>query len=136
MECRYTEAGYKWEPVTYEKLVFEDVDKMRIVSEYYQGHEQAASVVKRYKLSSKQVLFSRMDKYLREESLSLSDQSNEAPMSNQDPEERIKALEAENRRLEKALALEKLRAKAYDTMIEVAEETFNIPIRKKFGTKR
>ena len=37
---------------------------------------------------------------------------------------------------EKALELEKLRAKAYDTMINVAEETFNIPIRKKSGTKQ
>ena len=43
---------------------------------------------------------------------------------------------SENRRLEKALELEKLRAKAYDTMINVAEETFNIPIRKKSGTKQ
>lgn len=28
------------------------------------------------------------------------------------------------------MELEKLRSKAYDTMIDVAEETFNIPIRK------
>lgn len=62
MEHRYTEAGYQWDFVTYEKFVFEDVDKMRIVSEYYEGHEPASSVVKRYKLSSKQVLFSWMDK--------------------------------------------------------------------------
>ena len=52
------------------------------------------------------------------------------------PEEEIKALRAENRRLGRALELEKLRAKAYDTMINVAEETFNIPIRKKSGTKQ
>ena len=31
---------------------------------------------------------------------------------------------------------EKLRAQAYDTMIDVAEEMFNIPIRKKAGTKQ
>lgn len=48
----------------------------------------------------------------------------------------IKELEAENRRLEEALEQEKLRAKAYDTMINLAEKTFNIPIRKKSGTKQ
>ena len=31
---------------------------------------------------------------------------------------------------------EKLRAKAFDTMIDVAEEMFNIPIRKKAGTEQ
>jgi hypothetical protein len=30
----------------------------------------------------------------------------------------------------------RLRAKAYDTMIDVAEEMFGIPIRKKPGTKQ
>jgi 23S rRNA U2552 (ribose-2'-O)-methylase RlmE/FtsJ len=32
--------------------------------------------------------------------------------------------------------LEKLRARAFNKMIELAEETFNIPIRKKSGTKQ
>ena len=57
-------------------------------------------------------------------------------MAKKNPEEELKALRAENKRLEKALELEKLRAMAYDTMITVAEQTFNIPIRKKSGTKR
>lgn len=32
--------------------------------------------------------------------------------------------------------MQKLRATAYDKMIDLAEETFNIPIRKKSGTKQ
>ena len=36
----------------------------------------------------------------------------------------------------KALELEKLRSKAFSTMIDLAEETFNIPVRKKSGTKQ
>ena len=122
--------------IPYEKYIFDDDDKMRIVSEYYQSHEPAQQVVERYKLSGKQVLFNWMDKYLHEESLSLPSKQNEDPMAKKNPDERIRELEAENRRLEKALELEKLRAKAYDTMINVAEETFNIPIRKKSGTKQ
>lgn len=37
--------------------------------------------------------------------------------------------------LEKALEMEKIRAHAYSTMIDIAEEEFNIPIRKKLDTK-
>ena len=70
------------------------------------------------------------------ESLSLPENQASETMAKKNPEDRIKELEAENSRLEKALELEKLRSKAYDTMINVAEKTFNIPIRKKSGTKQ
>lgn len=45
-------------------------------------------------------------------------------------------LEAENRRLKEALETEKLKSLAFDTMINIAEEQFNIPIRKKAGAKQ
>ena len=79
-----------------------------------------------------------MDKYVNEKELvSLPDESeNSETMAKKTPEERLQELEAENKRLQKALELEKLRSKAYDTMINLAEETFNIPIRKKSGTKQ
>ena len=51
-------------------------------------------------------------------------------------EDELKAMKAENKRLQEALELEKLRSRAYDTMIDVAEANFNIPIRKKAGTKQ
>lgn len=136
-EYRQNENGeYRWMEVPREKIIFDDEDKKRIVSEYYQSREPAQKVAERYHLSSKQVLYSWIDKYLHEESLPLPENQSEATMAKKDPEERVKELEAENRRLEKALELERLRAKAFDTMINVAEETFNIPIRKKAGTKR
>lgn len=136
-EYRQNENGeYRWMEVPREKIIFDDEDKKRIVSEYYQSREPAQKVAERYHLSSKQVLYSWIDKYLHEESLPLPENQSEATMAKKDPEERVKELEAENRRLEKALELERLRAKAFDTMISVAEETFNIPIRKKAGTKR
>ncbi|MBD5261154.1 MAG: hypothetical protein HDS38_03370 [Bacteroides sp.] len=48
----------------------------------------------------------------------------------------VAALRAEVTRLRKELRSEKLRAEALDTMIDVAEETFGIPVRKKAGTKQ
>ena len=51
-------------------------------------------------------------------------------------EEDYARLRAEVTRLRKELRQEKMRAEALDTMIDVAEEMFNIPVRKKAGTKQ
>ncbi len=119
------------------KFKFSDEERMQIVSEYVQGRVPASLIIEKYHLSSRQVLFNWMDKFVNEnELLSLPENQSEDLMSKKNTEDRIKDLEAENKRLEKALELEKLRAKAFDKMINVAEETFNIPIRKKSGTKR
>ena len=48
--------------------------------------------------------------------------------------EEIKALREEVLELKKKLHSETMRADFYDTMIDVAEEMFNIEIRKKAGT--
>ena len=45
-------------------------------------------------------------------------------------------MQEEISRLREALDLERLRSEAYDEMIKLAETRFNIPIRKKSGTKR
>ena len=120
------------------KYTFTDEDRIAIVSEYVGGRVPARQIVEKYHLSSRQVLFSWMDKFVNEKELvSLSDETNPSdPMAKKSPEDRVKELEAENKQLQKALELEKLRSKAYNTMIDVAEETFNIPIRKKAGTKQ
>ena len=49
---------------------------------------------------------------------------------------RERELEAKVKELEGALAYEKLRTLALNTMIDIAERDLNIPIRKKPGTKR
>ena len=64
------------------------------------------------------------------------DETDMSRKSKQQLEDELKVMKAENKRLQEALALEKLRSKAYDTMIDVAEANFNIPIRKKAGTKQ
>ena len=120
------------------KFKFSDEDKIQIVSEYVSGHIPASELIKKYHIGSRQVLFNWMDRYVNEQELiSLQEETNPSDqMAKQSPEERLKELEAENKRLQKALDLEKLRSKAYDKMIDVAEDTFNIPIRKKPGTKQ
>ena len=57
-------------------------------------------------------------------------------MAMKSKDDQIRELQTQLTQARKEAELEKLRAKAYDTMINVAEETFNIPIRKKSGTKQ
>ena len=87
------------------------------------------------------MLYGWLDKYLNEKvCVSLQQETDidtdMSKRSKQQLEEELKAMKAENKRLQEALELEKLRSKAYDTMIDVAEANFNIPIRKKAGTKQ
>lgn len=51
-------------------------------------------------------------------------------------QEEYDKLRAEVTRLRSELRRVQMRAEALDTMIDVAEETFNIPVRKKAGTKQ
>lgn len=119
------------------KYTFTDEDRMSIVSDYIQGLMSSKEIVQKYGLSSRQVLLSWVDKFARDEDLvSLPPKQISDDMANLSLEERLKELEAENKRLQTALELEKLRSKAYNTMIDVAEQTFNIPVRKKSGTKQ
>jgi len=123
-------------PVT--RYIYTDDEKLKIISEFLQEQTPVQTILDKYHISSKYVFMSWMDKLLKEkESLSLQEQINPSePMADKSLEDRVKELEAENKRLQKALELEKLRSKALDTMINVAEETFNIPVRKKPGTKQ
>lgn len=51
-------------------------------------------------------------------------------------ESEIKALQAKIKKLERELEEAQIRAEVYDKMIDIAEATFRIPIRKKSGTKQ
>ena len=58
------------------------------------------------------------------------------PAPRQELPDDVKALQAELARVKEELRKEKLRADAYDTMIDIAEDMFKVPIRKKAGAKR
>jgi transposase len=60
--------------------------------------------------------------------------SNMKPKKNQ--AEEIKTLKAKLAAAEKAYEDEKIKARAYEIMINIAEEQFDIPIRKKSGPKQ
>lgn len=62
-----------------------------------------------------------------------------APQIEQEPHdlpEDVRTLQEEVLRLKKELKQEKMRADAYDMMIDLAEDAFKIPIRKKSGAEQ
>ena len=124
-----------------DKYVFEESDRMAIAREYLEKGCPACEIVSKYHLSSAVVLYGWLDKYLNQkERLSLEPETDNttdmAKKTKQQLEDDLKKAKEENKRLKEALELEKLRSRAFDTMIDVAEKNFNIPIRKKAGTKQ
>lgn len=93
-------------------------------------------MVEKYHICSVQTLYAWVGKFLtQEESVSLPEQ-NDMDMANKSKDDQIRELKEELKKARKEAELEKLRATAYNKMIDLAEETFNIPIRKKSGTKQ
>ena len=92
----------------------------------------------KYMINSQATLFSWLATHISEaQSLSLqANTENDSDMANKSKDDQIKELKERLRQAEKRAEMEELRAKAYSKMIDVAEETFNIPIRKKSGTKQ
>ena len=128
---------YETREVELKSYSFTDDDRILIVREYLESGHPAEKIIKKYHISSRSVLFSWMDKFLNErDSLSLQQEPQIEEDMAKTKDERMKEKDTEIKRLRKALELEKLRSHAYSTMIDLAEQTFNIPVRKKSGTKQ
>ncbi len=123
---------YEEREVATGKYKFTEEGKVAVVSEYVLGGRPAQEIVEKYHLSSRQVLFSWMDKYVNEREI-VSLPENEGDMAKKTSEERMQELEAENKRLRKALELEKLRSEAYSTMIDLAEKPSTSRCEKKLA---
>lgn len=114
----------------------EEHDKINAVLDILKGSTTAEEVRKKYDITSINSVYTWIGKYVsQEKSLSLEEQTEE-DMAQKSKDDQIRELKAQLKQARKEAELEKLRAHAYDTMINLAEETFNIPIRKKSGTKQ
>ena len=128
---------YETREVELKSYSFTDDDRILIVREYLESGLPAEKIIKKYHISSRSVLFSWMDRFLNaRDSLPLQQEPQIEEDMAKTKDERLKEKDAEIKRLRKALELEKLRSNAYSTMIDLAEQTFNIPVRKKSVTKQ
>jgi transposase-like protein len=111
-------------------------DRINAVLDILKGVTTAEEVQKKYDITSINSVYIWIGKYVsQEKSLSLEEQTYE-DMATKSKDDQIRELKAQLKQARKEAELEKLRAHAYDTMINLAEEKFNIPIRKKSGTKQ
>lgn len=129
-------GDYRWLRKEYEKYIFEEEDRQQIVMDILQGKTRPEEVKEKYDLSSVQLIYGWIGKYISENEVLSLQEINEEEMARKSKDEQIKELKAQLKQARKELDYEKLRAHAFDTMINLAEEKFNIPIRKKSGTKR
>lgn len=114
----------------------DEQDKLNAVLDILKGVTTAEDVRKKYDITSINSIYTWIGKYVsQEKSLSLQEQTEE-DMAKRSKDDQIRELKAQLKQARKEAEIEKLRAHAYDTMINLAEEAFNIPIRKKSGTKQ
>ena len=113
----------------------DDSLRLQIIEEHLDGASKY-SLVRKYNLKDPQIIRNWMRIF------GMEDRINPVPesfMHKEDPlkaSEELKRLRLENKRLKTELAQSELRAKAYNKMIDVAEDMFKIPIRKKPGAKQ
>jgi transposase len=111
--------------------------KLTVLRDYYESGSSLNSTAKKWGLSCYGLIVSWSRRYpIDSKSLSLSRQLIDETMKKHAPKTKEDELEARIKELEKALEYEKLKSLAYSTMIDIAEKEFNIPIRKKPGTRQ
>lgn len=111
---------------------YTDDYRVLVVKEYLSGGISKNALCRKYKIPQQVTLTNWIRKFVGDES-----KNTPMPEANPVPEsEEIQKMRDEIKRLKLALYEEKMRAHAYDTMIDVAEEMFKIPIRKKADTKQ
>ncbi len=130
---KQSELSYKDEVVGY---TMDDSDRDQVVLEILRGAMTPDEAKSKFRLASVNSIYTWIGKYVSQsESLSLQPQTSD-DMANKSKDDQIRELKAALKQAQKKAELEELRAKAYDKMITLAEESFNIPIRKKSGTKQ
>ena len=119
---------------------YSEEERLSILRDYYSSGMSMYACVRKYQLSTNGLLIRWKKLYeSHPEIVSLHSELEELYMANRDKEsykEEIVQLKKRNKELEKALAFSKLETEARDLMISIAEEQFNIPIRKKAGAKQ
>ena len=113
---------------------------LRVLRDYYSSGLTKGGCCRKYGIRNKSTLTNWLRKYeFHPELLSLRTNPIEEDMANRDKEsykEENAALKKRIKELEKALAFSRLETEARDLMIDKAESYFNIPIRKKSGSKQ
>jgi len=115
---------------------FPDELKLKVVQEYLQTDQSRQQLMEKYNIRGGGCISNWMRKfglsYPTEEQIKVNTQltkESNKPLQERELEQKLKTLERE-------LEYEKLRTKALNTLIDIAEEELKISIRKKSGAKQ
>ena len=114
------------------RVSYSDSFKLQVVQESLAENVNKAALCRKYSISSPALLQQWTRIFAPKPKLE------EIPMKSPSTKESDEILALKRQLQQQSLELkkEKMRADFYDEMINVAEEMFNIPIRKKAGTKQ
>ena len=122
---------------------FSKTFKIEVATRYLRGEGSYRSLSKELGVGKTQI-FSWVHNFAEEINAeptpvmktSPSQPKNTSPTAVHSPADELESLRRELEQTRKELAYERMRATAYDRMIEIAENRWNIEIRKKAGAKR
>ncbi len=117
---------------TVPRTYFSDVLKLRIIQEVVSGSISKEAAKRKYGIKGNSAISKWMCKFGYTGDPYQSTEVMKSKELSDDPA----GLRLRIKELEKALADAKLSSEAYSTMIDIAEQEFKIPIRKKFVTKQ
>jgi len=117
---------------------YSSVFKMEVLVDYYSSGKSQSAISRKWHLSSPSILIKWKKHYPVDcSSLSLSEETIESYMKKSNPlRSNEEVLSEEILRLRKALEIERLRSRAFEKLIEIAEKEEGISILKKDGTKQ
>lgn len=107
---------------------YSDEFKKTVVKEVLNGHISKDEARRRYGIKGKSTVLNWIRKFAESQSYEMKKKIL--------PPTATAQLEAENKRLREELELERLRVLSLNVMIDLAEEQFKVPIRKKSGAKQ
>lgn len=107
---------------------YTDHFKRRVVNEILAGEESLEYYRRKYRIGGSMTLSRWLDKFATEQTYPMASKKRD--------KDELADLKAEIALLKRELEEERLRREAYELMVKIAEEEFNIPIEKKSGVKR
>jgi transposase-like protein len=108
---------------------YSDEFKKTVVAEVLSGQINKDEARRRYGIKGKSAVLNWLRKFDTSLTYEMKKKIKRHPQD-------LTQLEAENKRLREELELERLRSLSLNVMIDLAEEHFKVPIRKKSGAKQ
>lgn len=110
---------------------YTDEFKQKVVNEVLNGLISKDEARRRYGIKGKSAVLNWMRKFDVSKSVNMTAKRKLGKSG-----KTVEELEAENQRLKQELDIEQLRTRALNVMIDIAEDRFKIPIRKKSGARQ